>query len=212
MIPTDIGTKNRKFCYICMLIPFVIKNIVNMKKILLAIVAICFAGFCANAQSMTSGWKVSAFGGLYNASYANTHDRVGTFELGFGRQINSYVYAGVQAGVWGPVESDINDPIYQVPVSAVVEFDLPTQSRFTPLINLQAGTTVAAFGDNLEKFPDGTKPSYSIMSILPGVACNLSEHFSLKANVGYSYMNVADNKPGHNQKNLVARIGLVYNL
>jgi len=183
-----------------------------MKKFLLAIVALAFASLAANAQSMTPGWKISAFGGLYNAAYADTHDRVGTAEIGFGRQITSFFYAGVQTGVWGPVESDINDPIYQVPVSAVVEFDLPTESRFTPLINLQCGTTVSSFGDNYKKFPTGEKPSYSILSILPGVAVNITDFLTLKANVGYTHMNVADGKPGHNQKNLVARVGVVFNL
>lgn len=178
-----------------------------MRKLFVVFAMLAAFAVSMNAQVSNPGVKVEGLGGYYLNTA--TGDHVGQVELGVGYQVNKYFYVGVQSGFWGPVESDIDNPIWDIPAFGTVRLTVPTSGRITPLVDLLFGTTVKAMDPN-GHYPLGL-PKYNMFQVMPGLAFDLTKSIALKGNIGYLSMNPSTTV-GNKQNNLLMKLGLVVSL
>jgi len=174
-----------------------------MKKLSIVFALILAAAISVNAQSIETGLKIKAAGALTFGKYQGQGDKTGTAEIGVGYQFCNYVYAGLEFGVLGPVQSDIKSALWALPLKGNVEFTVPTQGFATPLVDLSFGGSVAAFGKK-----ENRDTKYTIFEALPGCAFKLSDLIALQANVGYAMIKGKT----ATENTLMAKVGIVFSL
>lgn len=180
-----------------------------MKKFIIAAMLLLAGILSANAQITKKGVKVDLTGGYYLNTANNDH--VGQVELGVGYQFNNFLYLGAQTGGWGPIETDINNPIWNVPALGVLRLTVPMQTRIVPVVDVLGGVTASAFTKS-DRYDKNRLPKYTLFEIMPGLVINISDTFALKGNVGYLMMTPKEGTMGREQNNLIFKGSIVISL
>ena len=179
-----------------------------MKKFVV-LAALMIAAFTSASAQVEQGWKVKMYGGYeLNMIKATPKDNAAALDVVAGYQINDYVFVGLQASTEASVHSGFKgegNPFFMFPLSVNFGLTIPTNSVVTPLIDINAGCSIftAQFHNSQDAMPRD-----AIVSVLPGLAIRLGDHFSILGNVGYKgYFKMNDiAKTSHG---VYARLGLM---